>query len=457
MSEPEVAEAEVEAAVEEVAEAPKEQPSEEVVDEVNPMFRALFDAAEEEGEPEAAPPRPSSLTDAMFEIEAGPEAEEPEATPEAEPVQEEKEPEASTPQKKGKKVKQVIDPEVPEDPEAPEEEVAFQPEGEDRAVVESLTPDERVVYDAAKFASSEMEEYNNLDGQFLDYFKKSQEYVAQRVADDPFVELVEDEGYRKFVEVNRPKFTQHDAKKVEQEMLVHKAEERALAKMRPEVDRLRREQELARMKPVVEKKKHNFRVLSKEIIPEDVRKLLAEGGEDAIKSLSESNPMEFQLMDQVSGNLLMLADTFIDVSSRVVEYDPQNNIHKELVSWVQQEQDTYVKSGDTKKDGKVFMRRERFAELPEDKKAEYFTWSDDDLLSIMAVRAQQQLEHLLTSQRETLAKAGYVKQQPPQQAQAPQPPQQPKAPQVAPTPRQGGGEQSAVRPEPVTPLSVLGM
>ena len=253
MSEPAVAEAEVEAAGEEVAEAPKEQPSEEVVDEVNPMFRALFDAAEEEGEPEAAPPRPSSLTDAMFEIEAGPEAEEPEATPEAEPVQEEKEPEASTPQKKGKKVKQVIDPEVPEDPEAPEEEVAFQPEGEDRAVVESLTPDERVVYDAAKFASSEMEEYNNLDGQFLDYFKKSQEYVAQRVADDPFVELVEDEGYRKFVEVNRPKFTQHDAKKVEQEMLVHTAEERALAKMRPEVDRLRREQELARMKPVVEK------------------------------------------------------------------------------------------------------------------------------------------------------------------------------------------------------------
>jgi hypothetical protein len=294
-----------------------------------------------------------------------------------------------------------------------------------------------------------------LDGNFLDYFKKSKEYVDKRLADDPFVELGDDDEYRKFIEQNRPKFTPQEAKKVEQEMFIAKAEERALEKMRPEVERLRREQELAQKKPVVAKKKSVFRAQSQNIIPEDFRKKLEGGGDEAVKKLQESNPLEFQVMDQISSNLLSLADTFVDVTSGTIDYDESNTVHKQLLEWVQKEQDTYVEGGDTKKDGKTFMRRERFFTLPEDKRTEYFTWSDDDLLGIMTWRAKQQLDAMLAHQKQVLAQAGYVKGGQPRPAR--QPAQAQQAPRVAPTPREGNTAAPGQGKESVTPMSILGM
>ena len=457
MSDEEVAEAE------EVKEAEAEEPQEtqenaveatEAEPQDNPLFKALFDAADDEPEEEETEEViPATLNETLHDIEHPEQAIKAPDPAEVEPEAEEpaEEPKESKPKKKGKKVKQVVDPEVPI------EEPAFQQEEEDpnKEAVEALLPEEREFYDMAKFANENMEGYDGLDGKFLDYFKKSKQYVDKRLADDPFVELGEDEEYRKFIKDNRPDFTPQDAKKVEQEMFIAKAEERALEKMRPEVERLRREQELAQKKPQVAKKKNDFRAKSQHIIPEDFRKQLSDGGEEAVKALQESNPLEFQLMDQVSSNLLTLADTFMDVTSGMVPYDEANTTHKQLLEWVQKEQDTYIQGGDTKKDGKTFMRRERYYSLPEDKRTEYFTWTDDDLLGIMTVRAKQQLDAMLEHQRKMLEQAGYVRGAQPQQPQQVAPVQQ--APRVAPTPREGGTPSKGAGKAPVTPMSILGM
>lgn len=437
---------------EEVEQITEEQP-EAVAEEKpgdNPLFKALFDAVEDEPEEaEDGPTIPSTLNEALHDIEHPEEAVATEPVSQ-EPVEQVEEPEESKPKKKGKKIKQVVDPEVQT------EEPAFQQEEDDpnKESIEALLPEEREFYDIAKFANDKMEGYDGLDGKFLDYFKKSKQYVDKRLADDPFVELGDDDDYRRFIKENRPEFTPQEAKKVEQEMFIAKAEERALEKMRPEVERLRKEQELAQKKPVIAKKKSDFRAQSQHIIPEEFRATLADGGEDAVKKLQESNPLEFQVMDQVSSNLLSLADTFVDVTSGTIDYDESNAVHKQLLDWVQEEQDTYIDGGDTKKDGKTFMRRERFFSLPEDKRSEYFTWSDDDLLGIMTVRAKQQLSAMLSHQKQVLEQAGYTRGAQPQASRQPVPAQQ--APRVAPTPRQGETAARASK-EAVTPMSILGM
>ena len=164
-------------------------------------------------------------------------------------------------------------------------------------------------------------------------------------------------------------------------------------------------------------------------------------------------------MDEITTNLLRFADAFQDITSGITAYDETNQLHKELLDWVQQEQDHYINTGDTSKDGKTFMRRERYWATPEDQRTQYFTWSDDDLMSLLVFRAKQRLDETLKYQEKMLESAGYTRATAPAPKQPQAPVKQPQpTPKVSPTPR--GGQQVATQgaaKEPVTPISILGM
>jgi hypothetical protein len=158
----------------------------------NPLFQSLFDAAkpEQEAETPLVAPQPSSLTEALHDIEKEPEVEianeqvEEEETKQEQPESGEP-PEAAKPKKKVKKVKQVIDPEIPKVEETQPEAPAFAEESEQQKIIKNLIPEEKEYYDMAKFASDNMEEHRGLDEEFLEYFKKSKNYVEKRLKDDP--------------------------------------------------------------------------------------------------------------------------------------------------------------------------------------------------------------------------------------------------------------------------------
>ncbi len=446
---------------------PQEETQEEEKPKENPLFASLFEAAEEpaETEQEEEIPMPSSLGEALHDIEMS--AEEPQEEVQEEEAQEPQEeqaesgepPEAARPQKKkAKKIKQVVDPEVPEQKqEAPQQEqkIAFAEESEDEKIVKELIPEEKEYYDMAKFASENLNGYEGVEKKFLDYFKKSKAYVEKRLKEDPYVELADDFEYKEFVEKNRPNFTQADAKKIERAMITKHAEEAAEARVRPEVERLRREQEIARKKPEVDKKKAEYRQHFHKILPDDAQQIIEKEGVDA---LEKADPLGYKVMNEIYTNLLRFSDTFQDITSGLIDYDESNTVHKELLDWVKMEQDNYINTGDTKKEGKTFMRRERYWATPEDKRSEYFTWSDDDLMSLLVFRAKQRMDQTLTYQREMLAKSGYVRQGA-QAAQAvqpkPAPVSTPPSPPVSPAPR--GGGQQVTQSKATTPLSILGM
>jgi|SRR6056300_7021 len=448
----------------EATEQPTEVETENETAEQNPLFNALFEAAEEQESAEEPPeeiPHPSSLTDALYDIETQSEEsieEESEEQPEQESVQGSaagEPPEAARPKKKRKKVKQVIDPEVPVEHQ---QQVAFsQPEeSEEDKIVKGLIPEEKEYYELAKFASGNMPEHKDLDKKFLNFFKQSKAYVEKRLKDDPYTDLAEDQDYKEFMAKNRPQFSQQDAKKVERAMITRQAEDAAEARVRPEVERLRKEQELARKKPVLDRVKAGFRSQFAAILPEEVQeKIKQEGG---LEEIQKEDPLRFQVMDSITKNLFSFADSFVDITQGLVPYDESNQIHKELLDWVQQEQDNYIKTGETVREGKTFMRRERFHALPEDKRTQYFTWSDDDLLKLLVMRAKQRLGATLDYQQKMLESAGYVRStaKPKPKAQKPTMPQTVSAPQVAPSPR---ASESAPQPQSkaLNPMSILGM
>lgn len=437
------------------------QPQEAEEKESNPLFDALFEAAEEPEEEQETEEilKPSSLSEALHEIETEPEVSEEPETKEEEPVAEEvnagEPPEAARPKKKkAKRVKQVIDPEIPVQPE--QSRVAFsQPEeSEDDKIIKDLIPEEKEYYELAKFASSNMSEHKNLDKEFLGFFKKSKAYVEKRLKDDPYADLNEDQDYKDFMEKNRPKFSQQDAKKVERAMITRQAEEAAEARVRPEVERLRKEQEMAQKKPKIDAQKASFRQNFGVILPEDVQKKLKEEG--GLETVQKEDPLRFQVMDSITQNLFSYADAFVDITQGIASYDESNQVHKELLDWVNKEQENFIQGGETGKGGKTFMRRERYYATPEAQRTQYYTWSDDDLLNLLVMRAKQRLDGTLEYQQKMLENAGYVRQGAKPKAVKPQAVQpQQSAPQVSPTPRtnQPAQEQKTA----VTPMSILGM
>jgi hypothetical protein len=220
-------------------------------------------------------------------------------------------------------------------------------------------------------------------------------------------------------------------------MLLEKAEARAREKLKPEIERVRREQEKINLAPKVQQKKAQAVELVKQIIPEDMRKVLEEEG--GVEKLAQTKPMEYAAIDAVTGRALASANLLVDITTGNVSYDPSNADHTALLDWVNQEQENFINSGQTHRDGKVFMRRERYFQLPENKRAEYYTWSDDDLLQVIAIRSQEAINVSIQRQQEML-KAYIGNQQPQAQQPKPQQPRQ-KAPSMP----------ASARPSPETP------
>lgn len=440
----------------EVEETQEESP---VAKETNPLFNALFDAAEE---PEEGPtneiPVPSSLSEALYEIETEEEeaAEEAEVIKEVEPEVKEigEPPVASRPKKKTRKIKQVVDPEIPEQiAHAPRVAFSSPEDSEEDNIIKGLIPEEKEYYDLAKFASSNMSEYKNLDKDFLGFFKKSKDYVEKRLKDDPYTDLSDDHEYKDFMEKNRPKFSQIEAKKVERAMITRHAEDAAEARVRPEVERLRKEQEHARKKPAIDQTKAGFRQSFSAILPEDVQeKLRTDGGLEAVQ---KEDPLGFQVMDQITQNLFTFADAFVDITQGMSAYDETNQTHKELLDWVGKEQELYIQSGQTVQEGKTFMRRERYYATPENQRTQFYTWTDDDLLGLLVHRAKERLDGTLKYQKTMLENSGYIKQGAKPKAVKPNLQAQESAPRFSPTPRSNQPAQEQVKVN--TPLSILGM
>jgi hypothetical protein len=427
---------EEETATEETTEeAPKQE------EQSNPLYKTLFDIAEE-------------VTEEVQEEEEerGQVRNLSEAVDAEEPVQEEAEPEAVEPEKKEpkkKKLRKVVDPDVPD---AVKKQPAFQQqeaEGhyidtEDQEFMDSLIPEEKVVYEKILYADKKLGgEYKGKSKQFKSFLKKSKDYIEKRMSEDDFYDPSQDEDYSNFIKKNRPSFSRADEDKAYREMILEEAEKRTFRKTSDRIENLERQLQRYEVQPKVQQAKSNFRKVAQDtIIPDEYKKMLGEGKQEDIQKFSQENPFEYKILENFTQQLLTysdaLTDIFLDPSTQL---DIENNpIHNELNQWIEKEQESFVQSGQTEQEGKIFMRRERYYAMPEDKRSEYYTWTDNDIMKILAIRYQNIVANALDQQKKQMQAAGYTKSQ----AQAPvqQQPRavaqpRPKPPSVSATPRQG--------------------
>jgi hypothetical protein len=452
---------EEETATEETTEeAPKQE------EQSNPLYKTLFDIAEE-------------VTEEVEEEERGQVRNLSEAVDAEEPVQEavqeEAEPEAVEPEKKEpkkKKLRKVVDPDIPEAVrKQPAHQEKVEDEGyigkEDQEFMDGLMPEEQVVYEKILYADRKLGgDYKGKSEKFRTFLKKSKDYIDKKMSEDDFYDPSQDEQYSQFIQKNKPKFTRADEDKVYREMILEEAEKRTSKKTSDRIANLERQLQKYEVQPKVQQAKANFRKVAQDtIIPEEYKKMLGEGKQEDIQRFSQENPFEYKILENYTQQLLTYSDALTDIFlDPGTQLDIENNpIHKDLNQWIEKEQESFVQSGQTEQDGKIFMRRERYYAMPEDKRSEYYTWSDNDIMKILAIRYQNIVNNALDQQKKQMEAAGYTKAQVSQQPVQQQPKvvaqPKPKPPSVSATPRQGNtvDAKPSVNPKQNALLGALGL
>jgi hypothetical protein len=436
---------------ESVAVVEEEETNTEVESDANPLFDTLFEAAAEEIEDETRG-RPTSLSSALHEIEH-----EDESPAEGEPEEVEETPppaveapaatEASVPRKRIKRKRKVIDP----DPEVPT--VAPIRSTEDPFVSE-LNEDEKERYELSKWAEGNLQGYSGLSGQYLGFFKKHKEYIEKRLSEDPDVDLRDDRDYENFKNINRPKVGSREVSQMEEERRLSIAEYRAVQKLQPEIERLRREQHVMQEKPKVAEKFNRFKATKlKDAVPADLRQLHSELGSD----FKNKHPFEHGIIDSVLSDALAMSESFLQIASGIKPFNEADPLHKRVSDWIDGEQTAFINGGKTVRNGKTFIRRERYSQLSESEREKYYIFTDEQLLDILALRAKQNMNGKVSHLRSQMESAGYTRGKTPARAIPPPAPQP--TPKMHPSQSAGAtvGADAVEEPKGKDPLTLLGL
>ncbi len=97
------------------------------------------------------------------------------------------------------------------------------------------------------------------------------------------------------------------------------------------------------------------------------------------------------------------------LSTQLKSYDPKNDAHTWLAKFIQEQGEVLQKSDAPQKTrgSKTFVTRAAYYSMPEAKKAEHFTFSDQEVLELLAINAKLAANQIVKTERERLEKYGY--------------------------------------------------
>lgn len=399
----------------------------------NSLLDSLFAAAESEesahlvqeieAEAKFDPNEALTLTDIINEPESEPEPEQVEV--ESEPKPEVKDDVRSL-EKFDKNLFEggLPDPREVEPEPQPEPEPKAEPEPEPEPEI-VLTEDQDKRYQLAKFAEDNFSEHKGLSKKYLDFFDEQKKYIDERLIEDPSAKFDEtDYEYQNFLQRKKPKFSQDDLEKVIEKRTMKRAKEETISEITPEIEKLKEQQRVLRVEPTVNKLKEATRESIKDLIPEGMREVIDSKGSDAAY---EQNPIEFDIVDKVATFHQGAMFAFHDISSGLKKFDPTNDTHIRLATWLDNLQHSMPE-----KDGKKFVRREDFGKLNSRERSKSYTLTDKDVVSMAHDSAKLYINNELNANEERLRKSGYIRSQGVANQSVEQSPRQSK-----PAPRQG--------------------
>lgn len=286
---------------------------------------------------------------------------------------------------------------VPVIPPPPVQETIEKAFNIDNLDLAGLDDDERNEVSTAAFAEKKYPgKYKGHTQKVLEFIRKHKQVYEEVRAENPEGEFDESNPkYRGFVKANRPNVTEAERRRLDRERMTEEAVVEAEQRLAKKYQHVQDEISQLKARPVVEKTMNDYKSLVKEVMPK--------ADDD---SLVEDTVSEFSKLAVNAG------EEFLMLSSQLRKYDSANETHKWLADFIQEQGDLFVKSGHTalKRGSKSFVPRSKFNALPAGERDKHFTFTDEDVLQLIAANAKAAAEFKVKSEKEKLEKAGYRRQ-----------------------------------------------
>jgi hypothetical protein len=280
---------------------------------------------------------------------------------------------------------------------------------EDSKFIEDLPYEDQEILDVWKHAEKkEPKKYTGKVREHVEFLKSHNDFVETRLESgdyDSEEDILRSDEYETFQKENRPKVTSSEFKRAEKDFIYDEAARRAEEKLNP----VKKELEDLKLRPKIEEQASKFQENLGDFLPEPVINTLKETpGQEGLKKLQNTHPIEAQVASEIYGETAELGKELIRLHSGVSQVDLDNNpVHQKLG-------DTVVRFGEDmmklpedqrQRDGKDFIPRDKFVQLPEADRANHWTFSNSDVLKLMAtdmkLRIDSKIQTLRAQQEET--------------------------------------------------------
>lgn len=386
-------------------------------------------------EPPANPPAKPTETPPATPPATPPKTDTPPATP-APPTKPKLEVE------KGKPIEEIVEgvlnrlqkaPDAPVKPSEPKPDQNPK-EDPDASYIESLDENQREEVSLARFAAKAMpDKYGNLPKKMVDYLKKTDEFIAAKLKEDPEWNPDEDEAFASFVEENRPSYQTGDRKKLERSMIAEEVRAEVNKDLQPKLAEAEKSTRIQQVKPEIEKavpayRKQVFERIAtdeKSPIKDAIAKAVEKGlTEEAWTEASAIDPLAAAIGKSFTEDAVSFGQLYLELATGVrdqVPYRPDlplNHKHNQeamrqakLFQFIDNQEAIFDEHGGQMKtvNGKTFVSRSAFVKMSAADQSKHWTIGHQDVLNLLSDSAAIGATEAYEMEQERRKKEGYVR------------------------------------------------
>ena len=292
----------------------------------------------------------------------------------------------------------------------------------DAAFIETLSEDQRTELEEAEFAAKlNPNKYKSLKKDLLAFYRRSEELIAKVSRGEE-----EEEAFKRILET-KPKMELVDQRRVLRAMGAEEGAKKAKEALVPEVEEIKRNQAEMKIAPKLDAVANNFGNAVSEAFAVDekspVNNLVKLAKEKGFAEAAKEYPLEAEVAVDEMKRGKSLASEYVRIRwlarNGFYVYDEKNQTHSELIKLIADEANAFAQhGGDYRiKNGKRFVPRSEFQQklkterqISEFETENHWTFSDEDVLGVIAETTKSKIESRIKSEIEAAARRGFTRQ-----------------------------------------------
>ncbi len=282
---------------------------------------------------------------------------------------------------------------------------------------DNLTPAERKQFDVyQELESSQPDRYKGVTAKYLKSLGEIQDYVKTWAKENPGAKFDPDaEDHNDFFARVEPDVDEDDWVDAKANLRARDISSQAIKPLNDKLQQMEQDRAQSMMEPVIQRKSmegvHQFLNEFDQDIAAEIAK------PDGVKGLQEKDPITAGILNHFAGVMVSLVGEVVRLHdpNAGVQFDSRNPAHKEIADFIlsQEERIAKLPANDRMRDGKRFIGRLAYRNLPPDDKPAYWFLDQDDITDLLAQKYALQAKKIRDTEIEKFNKTaetlGYKK------------------------------------------------